>query len=267
MCAFSGGPDSSALIALAGRAGCIVEAVHVDHGLRPESADEAQRAVAIAEHLGIECRIVEVALTDGPNLEARARAGRMAVLGSEALTGHTLDDQAETALLALLRGSGAAGLAAMRPSHTKPILALRRTETESLCVELGIDPVVDPSNDQGRFRRNRIRHDLLPLAAEIAERDPAPLIARTADLLRVDDDFLEMLAADIDVTDAQALSSAPAPLARRAVRRWLALDGYPPDAHAVARVLAVAGGEAIACEVSGGRRVERSGQRLRLVVV
>ena len=88
----------------------------------------------------------------------------------------------------------------------------------------------DPSNDDPRFRRNRVRHELLPLLNELAERDVAALLARTAGLLRDDDTLLDQLAAELDPTDALALLAAPLPLARRAVRRWLDRGGYPPDA-------------------------------------
>ncbi len=99
---------------------------------------------------------------------------------------------------------------------------------------------------------------------DLAERDLTPILARTADLLRDDDELLDRLADGIDPTDARALSAAALPLARRAVRRWLA-DDYPPDAATVARVLAVASGAARACDAGSGRRVERHQQRLVLV--
>jgi tRNA(Ile)-lysidine synthase len=180
------------------------------------------------------------------------------------MTGHTADDQAETLLLALLRGSGAAGLGAIEPGPRHPILALRRSETVELCLHLGLDVAHDPTNDDPRFRRNRIRHELLPLLDDIAERDVAVLLDRTARLLRDDNRLLEDLAATVDPTDVDQLLAAPGPLATRAIRRWLERDGYPPDAAAVARVLAVAAGETPACELAGGLRVERQGHRLVL---
>lgn len=180
------------------------------------------------------------------------------------LTGHTADDQAETLLLALLRGAGATGLAAIEPGPRRPLLALRRAETRSLCSAAGLPTIDDPTNADPRFRRNRVRHELLPLIAAIADRDPVPLLTRTADLLRDDDRLLDELSGDLDPTDARALTAAPPPLARRAVRRWLRADGYPPDAATVARVLDVAAGRASACEIGGGRRVERTAQRLHV---
>jgi len=129
---------------------------------------------------------------------------------------------------------------------------------------LDLDVADDPTNAEPRFRRNRVRHELLPLMDSIGERDVVPLLTRAADLLRSDDDLLTELAERLDHTDAQALAAAPRPLARRAIRSWLTVDGYPPDAAAVERVLAVAAGDAAACEVAGIGRVRRSGQRLSI---
>ncbi len=248
---------------LAVRAGCHVTAVHVRHGLRDDAADE-RCAADTAEALEIECRAVRADIADGSNLEARAREARYAALPAGAMTGHTADDQAETVLLALLRGSGATGLAAMEPGTRHPILRLRRSETRALCDAAGLTFVDDPTNDDPRFRRNRVRHELLPLLADIGDRDPVTILTRTADLLRDDDGLLTQLVADLDPTDARALSAAPLPLARRAIRSWLVLDGHPPSAADVARVLEVASGRVRACEVGGGRRIERSGQQLQL---
>jgi tRNA(Ile)-lysidine synthase len=125
--------------------------------------------------------------------------------------------------------------------------------------------VRDPSNDSIGIRRNRIRHELLPLAEEITDRDVTPILARTADLLRDESALLDELADEIDPTDAVTIARAPVALARRALRRWLTVDGYPPDAASIERVLAVARGEAVACQLSDGRRIERSQQRFRIV--
>lgn len=264
VCALSGGPDSAALVALAADAGCDVTSVHVDHGLRVSAAHDAALAAGIAAQLGVPFRCERVSVDDGPNLEARARAARRAVLGPDAATGHTADDQAETVLLALLRGGGATGLAAMSPGPQKPILQLRRAETHRLCALRRLDVATDPSNTDSRFRRNRVRLELLPLAAAIAERDVVPLLTRAADLLRDDDELLVELAGALDPTDARQIAAAPLALSRRALRRWLEMDGYPPDSAAVERVLDVARGLAIGCEIAGNRSVRRSGQHLRL---
>jgi tRNA(Ile)-lysidine synthase len=263
--AFSGGPDSTALVALARHAGLLVTAHHVDHRLRAESAHEAERARRIAERLGAGFVLHVVEVAHGPNLEARARDARRSVLPPGAMTGHTADDQAETVLMRLLRGSGSDGLSAIEPGPIHPILSLRRADTEAVCAALGVDPVRDASNGTWPGWRNRVRHELLPLAAAVAGRDVTPLLARTADLLRDEHQLLDALAAELDPTDAKAIAAAHPALARRALRRWLTVAGYPPDAAAIERVLAVARGEAQACELPGGRRVERSEQQFRIV--
>jgi len=273
-CAVSGGADSTALLALAAATDSEVTAHHVDHGLRPGSADEALVVREHAARLGTAFVGHRVRLADGPDLEARARAARREVLPAGVCTGHTADDQAETVLLNLLRGSGTAGLAGMRAGldasgrgARHPILGLRRSETEALCRALGLVVVHDPSNGSSRFTRNRIRHEALPLLRDIAARDVTPILVRHARLAREDEDLLGSLAAGIDPTDARALAAAPPALARRSVRRWLAAadpDGYPPDEAGVERVLQVARGASRACELAGGLRVHRRGQVLSL---
>lgn len=262
-CAVSGGPDSMALLVLAAAAGLTPTAHHVDHGLRPGSATEADLVAEVCDRVGAGFVAHRVALDDGPNLEARARAARLAVLPSDVLTGHTADDQAETVLLNLMRGAGIDGIAGMRRSPQKPLLSLRRTETHELCRLCGITVAIDESNADPRFRRNRVRHELIPLLHDIAQRDVSALLTREADLIADDERFLTDLAAALDVHDARALASAPLPLARRAVRRWLS-DPYPPDSATVERVLEVARGVHPGCDVGRGRRVIRSHQRLEL---
>jgi tRNA(Ile)-lysidine synthase len=263
-CAVSGGADSLALLVLAVAAGCAVTAVHVDHGLRPGSADEADVVRDAATSLGATFRSERVDVEPGPNLEARARAARYSVLPGDVLTGHTADDQAETVLLNLVRGAGLDGLAGMR-ADGHPILALRRRETEQICLAEGLTPVVDPTNADPVHRRNRVRHELLPLLDDIAQRDVAAVVAGQAALLRDEADVLDALAAALNPTDAHLLATARPALARRAVRRWLS-DGHPhpPDAAAVERVLAVARGDARGTDVGGGRRVARTRNVLRL---
>ncbi len=269
VCGVSGGADSSALVVLAAAQGLDVEVVHVDHGLRPDGVAEASFVESLAQRFGCAFRSERVDVADGPDLEERCRQARRAVLGAAALTGHTLDDHAETVLWHLLRGSGLAGVSGIDDA-THPLVALRRADTEALCAAVGIDPLVDPTNRSPRFTRNRLRHEVLPLLADVADRDVVPLLARFADHARRDEAFLETLAAAVDPTDAPALAAAPPPVARRAVRRWLrAADAEqrPPDSAAVERVLAVARNEARATDVGAGRRVERHRQRLRVVIV
>jgi len=280
-CAVSGGADSLALLVLARAAGCEVTAVHVDHGLRPGSADEAERVAGAARRVGADFVAVTVEVGDGPNLEARARAARYRALPADVATGHTMDDQAETILCNLLRGAGLDGLAGMAPGPRHPILGLRRAETEAVCGLAGLVPLVDPSNADPRHLRNRVRRELLPLCAELAARDPVPVLARQADVVRPEAALLDDLSTRSlpDPADARALREAPLALARRAVRAWLrdeprtgrpgagrrpeeASAGLPPSLDEVTRVLDVAAGRALATELSGGLRVRRSSGRL-----
>jgi len=284
-CAVSGGADSSALLVLAAAAGCTVTAHHVDHGLRPGSSGEAAAVAALAARVGAGFRSVSVAVSDGPNLEARARAARARVLPAGAATGHTMDDQAETIVINLLRGAGSDGLSGMQPGPRHPLLGIRRAETEAVCGALGVIPVHDPSNASGRHLRNRVRHQLLPLCAELSGRDLVPVLARQAALLRAESRLLDRMA-EIEIPDptdvhrVRAVAERAVPLARRAIRRWLQdavgsavppdpetdVDGtrHPPGSADVARVLAVACGDAVATEVTGGIRVQRSRGRLSL---
>jgi len=263
--AVSGGPDSLALLVLARAAGLDAVAHHVDHGLRPGSAAEADVVRHAAARLGAGFRAVCVEVGPGPNLEARARRARYGALPAGVLTGHTADDRAETLLVNLVRGAGLDGLAALRPGPVgRPLLALRRRDTVAVCRDAGLVPVRDPSNDDARFVRNRIRAEVLPLLDDVAGRDVAGVLARQCDLVADDVALLDELAAAIDPTDVRALLAAPVPLARRAVRRWLrhGPECHPPSAAEVERVLAVARGEVRACEISPGRRVRRSAGRL-----
>jgi tRNA(Ile)-lysidine synthase len=270
-CAVSGGADSLALLVLAAAAGCDVTAIHVEHGLRAGAGGEPDVVGDAAKRVGARFERRRVSVMPGPNLEARARAARFAVLPADVATGHTMDDQAETILVNLLRGAGADGLAGMAPGGRHPLLGLRRCETQALCAEMGLVPVCDPSNADPAFVRNRVRHELLPLCAQVAGRDPVPLLARQAGVLRDEVALLESLAAEAlpDPADTSAVSSASRPLARRAIRRWLrnanaGRDDHPPSLAEVERTLAVALGTARGTEVSGGRRVRRTGGRLRV---
>ena len=265
-CAVSGGPDSLALLVLAAEAGCAVTAWHVDHGLRPGSAAEADVVAQAAARWGAAFEARSALCQPGSNLEARARAARYGALPERVLTGHTADDQAETVLLNLMRGAGPDGMAGIDPAR-RPLLALRRGETQTLCESLGLEPVQDPSNLDPVHRRNRIRHELLPLLCDIAERDVVPIIARGAGVMGAIRDLIDELAAAVEPTDAKAVADAPEPLAQMALRRWIQREtgaDYPPDAAAIDRVLAVARNEARSTEIGGGWRITRSSQRLGL---
>ncbi len=264
----SGGADSTALLAVAVDVDLDPIAVHVDHGLRPDGDAEAAHVAAVAARLGARFEARRVRVPPGANLEARARDERYEALeavqselgGDVVLVGHTLDDQAETVLLNLLRGSGSAGLAGMpvrRGRIVRPLLGIRHAETIALCAELGITPLHDPSNDDTSFRRAWVRHELLPLLDRGAARDMAPVLARQADVLRAESEFLDELARNEWPTEAGAtscdLARLHAPVARRAVRCWLGQP--PPSFDEVEAVLAIARGEGVAADLAGGRRV------------
>jgi tRNA(Ile)-lysidine synthase len=208
--ALSGGPDSLALAAAAAfegrRIGLRVGAVIVDHDLQHGSAEIAVRAAGQARSLGLEPVIVSrvsVGSAGGP--EAAARDARYEALAEAAaetgaarvLLGHTLDDQAETVLLGLARGSGGASLRAMAPSSglfLRPLLGIRRSTTVRFCADSGLEPWADPHNDDGRYRRVRVRKIVLPMLE--AELGPgiAEALARTASQLRDDSEALDHFA-------------------------------------------------------------------------
>ena len=266
----SGGADSLALLALAVDDGLAPTAVHVDHGLRAGSDREADFVADAAARLGAGFDARQVTVAPGPNLEARARAVRYDALeaarvehgATAVLVAHTADDQAETVVLNLLRGSGSAGLAGMpaRRGHVvRPLLGARRADVRAECTHRQLTPWEDPSNDDLAFRRNWIRHEVLPLLERGTGRDLTPLLNRQADVLRAESDFLDALARAAwpgeSGARARDLAALPDPLARRAVRCWL---GPPPPAlDEVDAVLAVARGERRAVDLAGGRRVQR----------
>ena len=158
------------------------------------------------------------------------------------------------------------------------MLGLRRCETHRLCRATGLDLVDDPTNADPAFVRNRVRHELLPLCAEVAGRDPVPLLARQAGVLRDEVELLDALAAGTlpDPSDARTVARTPRPVARRALRTWLRTQpdsrsgsgsgaAHPPSLAEVDRVLDVAAGKAVGTELSGGRQVRRTKGRLRVV--
>jgi tRNA(Ile)-lysidine synthase len=270
--ACSGGPDSLALLALATDAGLDPIAVHVDHGLRAGSDREAKLVADAAARLGARSHAEKVTIAPGPNLEARARDTRYEALerarvvldATAVLVGHTADDQAETVLLNLLRGGATAGLAGMpgrRDRIVRPLLALRRSDTAAVCARLDLAPLDDPMNADPAFVRVRLRRDVIPALERAAGRDLVGVLARQADVLRTESDFLDGLARAAwppgdGTAPAAPLAAMPTVLARRAVRCWLGPP--PPSFDEVERVLAVARGERRATELAGGWRVRRS---------
>lgn len=266
-CGWSGGADSTALVVLAIAAGCRVEAVHVEHGLRSGN-DDRSRLGAMAERLGIAVRTEAVEVAPGPNLEARARTARRGILGPDAATGHTADDQAEGVLLAMLRGAGPWGLAGMRDGPTHPLLALRRSDTEGLCRSLGLITVEDPTNASAVHRRNRVRNEVIGLLGDVAERDPVPQLCRLAAHQRELADLLDAQAGQVDISAPSALAGLRV---RWRSRRCVDGGGRRPawsilPTTALERMLAVADpGGPPGADVVAGWRVARTAGRIRLV--
>ena len=263
----SGGADSLALAAVvafeAPRLALEVEAVVVDHRLQPGSSDVADAAAEQARGLGLAARVVAVSVGTDGGPEAAARDARHAALGAEdpdvVLLAHTLDDQAETVLLGLGRGSGARSIAGMRPVSgvvRRPFLGLTRADTEQVCRVHGLAWWDDPHNASAAFRRSRVRAEVLPLLEDVLGGGAAEALARTADQLRDDADLLDALAADALTDDAVTLAALHPALRSRVLRR-LALDGGArPDelaAHHLAEV------DRLVTDWSGQVRVELPG--------
>ncbi|MFV0287348.1 MAG: tRNA lysidine(34) synthetase TilS [Demequina sp.] len=219
--AVSGGPDSLALAAATGyvgrKEGYLTGAIIVDHGLQAGSAEVAQRAAAEVKRAGIHTVFVErVTVGRDGGLEAAARNARYAALNAridevgghnpQLLTGHTMDDQAETVLLALARGSGAralSGIPARRGRIVRPLLSLRRKDTVAACQALGLDPWHDPTNTAADGpRRSALRTQVMPALVEVLGPGVVSGLARSAALLQADADELDRQA-------RSALGTAP----------------------------------------------------------
>ncbi len=266
--AVSGGPDSTGLLLLALAAGLEVRVHHVDHHLRPESASDATFVVVTARDLGVPVTVHDVEVPPGPNLEERARTARRGALPPGTLTGHTMDDLAETVLLNLVRGAGIDGLSPMVGDPTKPLLALRRRDVAALVAHHGLVARHDATNDDVRFRRNRVRAEVLPLLDAVAERDVVPLLARTARVLAEERRLLDETVRDdrgLGEVDCRELAAWSSPRLSRWLRERLRDDrGHPPSVAEVERAAAVVRGEVRAAELSGGRRLARRHRTLRL---
>jgi tRNA(Ile)-lysidine synthase len=271
--ACSGGADSLALAAAAAfeapRAGLRAGGVVIDHGLQDGSAQIASRVAATMTGLGLDPALsiaVEVARPPRSGPEAAARAARYSALDGAAratgaaaiLLGHTLDDQAETVLLGLARGSGArslAGMASRSGFYLRPLLGLRRAQARAACEALGLCPWDDPQNEDVSFTRVRVRNELVPALETALGPGVAEALARTAALLRADADALDDLAAAeaarILAADASrggppaSASGASLPVPADAQPGWPveALAPLPPAVrHRILRTAALAAG-------------------------
>jgi tRNA(Ile)-lysidine synthase len=282
--AVSGGADSlslaAALAAEAPKLTLRAGAVTVDHGLQADSAGRAAAVAAACTELGLDPVVIEtvkVGANGGP--EAAAREARYAALGAIAhrtaasalLLGHTLDDQAETVLLGLGRGSGArslAGMPARRDLLRRPLLGVRRSATLEACQALGLAVWSDPHNADPAFTRARVREGALPALVDALGPGVPEALARTAALLRADADALDGWAAAVaDPAAVAALAALPAAVRTRVLRRAAIAAGVPAGPLTARHVRAI---EALVTEwhgqgpvsLPGGLVAERSYDRL-----
>ena len=272
--AVSGGPDSLGLLLLAMTEPLTVTVHHVDHHARPKSSKDATFVAELCAQLGVTFIGHDVTVEPGGNFESRARAARRRAMPASVLTGHTMDDLVETVLLNMLRGSGVDGLSPMVGDPTKPLRDLRRRALHEFVAASGFVALRDETNDSPAFRRNRVRHELVPLMDDIAQRDVVAIIARQAALMYDERVWLDERGLADDATtlaDADCRDLRQWPVAR--LRRWLRHhlrepdhgDGtHPPSADEVERALGVVQGDVVAVELHGGRRLARRGQRLTL---
>jgi len=271
--AVSGGPDSLGLLLLAIGARLAITVHHVDHHARPTSAADALAVADVCAASGVAFVLHDVTVEPGANFEARARAARRHALPPGTMTGHTMDDLAETVLINMIRGAGVDGLSPMVDDPTKPLRDVRRAALHGLVARSRFTALVDETNESRAFTRNRIRLEVMPLLCDVARRDVVPVLARQAALMDEERRWLDQLS----LHDAPTLVEADCRILREwpraRLRRWLHEclraedrgDGeHAPSADQVARAIAVVCGDAVATELSGGRRFARRGQRLRL---
>ena len=290
--AVSGGADSLALAAalVPECKNMLINLVGVtiDHQLQDKSGEQATKVFRQLSELGIsqvEIVKVDVELVDG--LEASARRARYSALDKVAekidakliFLGHTLNDQAESVLLGLARGSGArslSGMARCTGKYCRPLLGITRSETLAACAENNLTPWVDPHNSDSHFARVRVRTDALPKLEESIGPGITEALARSADLLRDDADALDALAndfavghnlADLEISALAALSKA---VRTRVIRLAIYAAGAPMGSISADHVASV---EALitswhgqgACSLPGGVKVERISGRLSLL--
>lgn len=274
--AVSGGPDSVGMTLLAAAAGLQITIHHVDHHLRSDSWKDAECVKRLATRLDVPVVLHDVAVDAHRGVEAGARAARRAIMPAGVLTGHTMDDLAETVLINLVRGAGREGLSPMVGDTTKPLLRVRRHELRAFVDASGYDYVIDSTNADPAFLRNDIRLRVVPQLCDVAHRDVVPVLARQAYVMAEESQWLDELTSgdrqlSLDDADCRELREwHPVRL-----RRWLRLvlvrddsDGvHPPTLAEVERVMSVVRGEATATEIAGARRVSRHEQRLFLTPI
>jgi len=289
--AVSGGADSLALayaLSLeAPKFAIQLHAVTVDHQLQSASASQAVKVAQQMKSIGIETTIEKVTVEITEGLEASARRARYAALDAAGekfkataiFLGHTRDDQAETVLLGLARGSGTRSLSGMAPHHGKyirPLLSITRAQTENLCSEVGLIAWNDPHNVDPNFARVRVRTEAIPILEKTIGPGISEALARSAELLRHDADALDAWAdreiRQLDVSDLECahLATLPRAIRSRIIRAAIYAAGAPSGSISAEHVGSV---EALitawsgqgASHLPGGVKVERFSGRLSLL--
>ncbi|WP_111832475.1 tRNA lysidine(34) synthetase TilS [Actinomadura madurae] len=295
LAACSGGADSLALAAAlafeAPRAERSAGGVTIDHGLQDGSAERADAVVRTMADLGLDPSGSIAVTVEGPGgPENAARVARYAALDDAAarwgasalLLGHTRDDQAETVLLGLARGSGARSLSGMPPTfrrtqaavlYARPLLELDRATTRRACEAMGLEPWDDPHNVDPAYARVRVRHEALPALEKALGPGVAEALARTAGMLRDDADALDELASrafsDLETTAdgygvamaLEGLEGLPRAVRTRVLRMAAVKAGSPPGTLAAVHVDAM---DRLVTAWRGQRHVDLPG-RLRAV--
>ena len=290
--AVSGGADSLALAAAlvpeSKNALVNLVGVTIDHQLQKNSGEQAAKVRTQLLALGIsEVEIVKVDVEMIDGLEASARRARYAALDAVAekynakliFLGHTLNDQAESVLLGLARGSGArslSGMARCTGKYCRPLLEITRTETLAACAENSLTPWIDPHNSDSQFARVRVRTTALPKLEETIGPGITEALARSADLLRDDADALDgwanQVAVGLDLSDLEIslLADLPKAVRTRLLRMAIYAAGAPTGSITADHVASV---EAFvtswhgqgACSLPGGVKVSRISGRLSLL--
>ena len=285
--AVSGGADSLALAYAVSmevkKLALQLSAVTIDHQLQDKSSDQAATVVEQMKTLGVECTIekITVEITDG--LESSARRARYEAFGrlnaAAIFLGHTHNDQAETVLLGLSRGSGTrslSGMAEVNGKYIRPFLTITREQTEQACAEIGLTPWNDPHNKDSQFARVRVRTQALPVLEETIGPGISDALVRSAQILRDDADALdqwaeqEILGLDLHDLDCTYLQGLPKAIRSRIIRRAIYAAGAPSGSLTAEHVGAV---EALICawngqgpaHLPGGVKVERFSGRLSLL--
>ena len=243
----SGGADSLALMAALVAEGHEVLALCVDHGLQDGSRAQAERAAEQARQLGARARVLSVAAgvsaaAGAESMEAAARVARYRALaaacadeGLEVAVAHTADDQAETLLLGALRGrvTGMSERSEVEGARVvRPLLNVRRADTEGACAELGLSAWQDPQNADTHFRRVALRREVIPQLSRIIGGDAVPALAQAASDAALDDAALRTP----PTTDCAELAAMAEPRRRRAIAAWLVSEGVEVTRRAVGDV-------------------------------